>query len=268
MLKIIPIPALSDNYIWLMMDEDTKQAIIIDPSVSDKVLDFLIDNQLTPIAILLTHEHNDHIGGVAGILKDYPNVPIYCHQTHYQHSNVIYVENGDDIVLLSQVIQVFDSAGHTANHLSFAVEYNHKVHLFCGDTLFKAGCGRVFTGTIEQLYQSFCFLNELDKLFNISDNDIYFYPAHEYTLSNLNFAKFLEPNNYDIGYHINQDTQLRDNYLATLPTTLNTERKINPFLRALQPNDELFNHAIKNGFDNAKNPTALFAFLRQLKNNF
>lgn len=264
-MNIHPISALSDNYIWLI--EKDKQAIVIDPAVSDKVLDFLKDNQLSLSAIWLTHEHNDHIGGVADILEQYSNTPIYCHQTHYTHSNVKSIENGDTINLFNEqnTVHIYKTAGHTANHLTFIFKGNKKLNVFCGDTLFSGGCGRVFTGTIDELYQSFQRFDKLDKIFDISDNDIYFYPAHEYTLSNLKFGQYIEPNNIAIQNeitHINQNPNQ-----ITLPTSLNKERQINVFLRIAQ--NELKNVLLEKGLaDNIDDELLLFSLLRQAKNTF
>lgn len=264
-MKIHAISALSDNYIWVIQKDN--QAIVIDPAVSDKVLEFLKDNHLSLLAIWLTHEHNDHIGGVAGILEYYPNTPIYCHSTHYTHNNVMPIENDNIINLFNQqnVVHIYKTAGHTANHLTFLFKDDKKLTVFCGDTLFSGGCGRVFTGTIDELYQSFRLFDNLDKTFDVSDNDIYFYPAHEYTLSNLKFGQYIEPNNLAIQNeiaHINNNPNQ-----ITLPTSLNKERQINVFLRVTQ--NTVKNALLEKGLtNNIDDELLLFSLLRQAKNTF
>lgn len=267
MLNITPIPALSDNYIWVI--HDNQEAIVIDPSVSEPVLAFIQDHHLSLSAILLTHHHDDHVGGVAGLLDKFTETPIYCHSHHYVHKNVRAVAGGDTVDLLGKKINIFDSQGHTDTHITFGFLDNGLARIFCGDTLFKAGCGRVFTGTIEKLYQSFQSFNQLDKYFGIASESVYFYPAHEYTLSNLKFAHHLEPNNADIQATIQQDTKVRSDNLPTLPTNLIIEQKINPFMRALNPSSELLDNARKNGYQGKSDDSlVLFSFLRQLKNTF
>lgn len=266
MPSIHAIKAFEDNYIWVISQDN--QAIIVDAGEAEPVLDYLNEHQLTPIAMLITHHHDDHTGGVADIKAAYPAMQIIAHCLHGVQTDSC-VDEGDDFALMGLDFKVWRTAGHTDTHLSYLCDFDGRTHVFCGDTLFSGGCGRVFTGTIDELYQSFQLFDKLDDEFSLSDNTIYFYPAHEYTLSNLKFAQFLEPNNADIAICIEKDTQLRANNLPTLPTTLQMERQINPFLRALNPNDELFENTLKNGFKGDKNDRlALFAFLRELKNTF
>lgn len=253
------IKAFDDNYIWLIIKD--QQAIIIDPGQDTAVTDYLNDRQINPVAILITHHHDDHIGGVAALRKRYPDITVYAHNNHNVNADTL-VDEGSIFHLLNLDFQVWQTAGHTDTHLSYLCQIAGRTQVFCGDTLFKAGCGRIFTGTVEQMYDSFARYQTLP-------DDTIFYPAHEYTLSNLKFAQFLEPNNADIAKQMIDDAQLRADDLPTLPTTLANEKKINPFFAAFNPSDELLHQAKQNGFlGHADDDLALFAFLRELKNRF
>ncbi|MFN8770736.1 MAG: hydroxyacylglutathione hydrolase [Neisseriaceae bacterium] len=219
MIEIKYLKAFKDNYIWLIKNND--DVIVIDPGESAQVVDYITINNLKLNCILLTHSHPDHIGGVANLLDYFGNVPIYganCYAT-------ISVSDLDIIEILPEVsIKVLATPGHTMDGVSFLL--NDK-HLFCGDTLFAGGCGRVFTGDYNLMYTSIVKIKNLYK----SNNNVLIYPAHEYTLSNLRFGITIEPNNIDIINRIKQVEDIRSNNGITLPTNLELELKTNPFLR-------------------------------------
>lgn len=266
MLKIHPIPAFSDNYIWAMINDEAKEAIIIDPGQAQPVLDFIKTQNLTIIQIWLTHHHDDHVGGVAELANHFPNVQVFAHADIHpliNANNLTAVGEGSASTAWGNAVQVWQVAGHTENHLAYLLTFEDKLHIFCGDTLFRAGCGRVFTGTIEQLFDSFMRFGELH------DDNALFYPAHEYTLSNLKFAQFIEPTNPAIEQAIEQDTQLRAQNKPTLPTSLADEKAINPFLRAvISPPDEMVKTVQSQTSITGASEFDIFSALRQMKNNF
>lgn len=229
MLQISPIPAFDDNYLWLLTDSQSTQAYIIDPGDGKKVQQVLDQQGLTLMGILVTHRHWDHVDGINDLLQHHP-VPVYGpdaetipHITHPLH-------DGEHITLFDQyTFSVIASPGHTAEHISYycadAFEYPL---LFCGDTLFAAGCGRIFSdGSAEKLYHS---LNTLAQL----PSSTAVYCTHEYTLSNLEFAKAVEPNNSAFSQRQQQEQQKRYNGQATIPTNIALEKQTNPFLRVQQ----------------------------------
>ncbi len=219
MLNIIPIPVLADNYIWVIVQEN--QAIIVDPSEAKPALDYLAKHSLNLTAILLTHHHHDHVGGVNGIKQHYPNIPVYG-PTECQEWATEIVEPETHLTLFGYDVRVIESAGHTEQHISylFGNEY-----LFCGDALFSAGCGRVFTGD----YQA-----EFDALqrFKALPTFVEIFPAHEYTASNLKFAEAVMQPSCAFFEYQELAAMKREQHRPTLPTTLEKEMVINPFLQA------------------------------------
>ncbi|WGE51300.1 hydroxyacylglutathione hydrolase [Actinobacillus equuli subsp. haemolyticus] len=235
MLNITPIPALSDNYIWAIQKEN--DVIIVDPSDAVPVLAFIAKNQLNLTAILLTHNHHDHTDGMPELLSRYPQIPVYGPQEVAQFANRI-VQPEEHFTLFDYDVRVIESAGHTAQHVSylFGNEY-----LFCGDALFSAGCGRVFTGDYQAQFDTLQRFKALPEFVEI-------FPAHEYTLSNLKFAEAVLPPNCGL-FEIQERAEiLRSRNQPTLPTTLERELQINPFLQAVD--------------------LAQFIALRQQKDNF
>ncbi|MBI6549590.1 hydroxyacylglutathione hydrolase [Xenorhabdus lircayensis] len=217
-MELIRIPALSDNYIWLLCDED-KHCVIIDPSESQPVIDILAANQLVPAAILLTHHHYDHVGGVPDLLRKHPELPVYGPE-ETQSKGATHIVHEHDIIEVGRFsFRIMELPGHTLGHISFY----QAPYLFCGDTLFSGGCGRLFEGTAEQMFSS------LEKISSLPD-DTLICCAHEYTAANMVFAKTVLPDNQTIhGYH-QKIIKLRENNQATVPTTLQTEKKVNVFL--------------------------------------
>ncbi|MDX7992674.1 hydroxyacylglutathione hydrolase [Xenorhabdus littoralis] len=217
-MELIRIPVLSDNYIWLLCDE-SKHCVIIDPAESQPVIDILAANQIIPVAILLTHHHYDHVGGVAGLLKKYPDLPVYGPEETQTKGATHIVHENDVINVRDFSFKVIALPGHTLGHIAFY----QAPHLFCGDTLFSGGCGRLFEGTAEQMFAS------IEKISSLPD-DTLICCAHEYTASNMAFAKAVLPDNQTILDYYHKIIQLRANNQATVPTTLQIEKKINVFL--------------------------------------
>jgi len=218
-MNLISIPAMQDNYIWLL-DDQNGHCVIVDPGEAQPVLAFLADKKLTPSAILLTHHHHDHVGGVKEIVSHFPQLKVYGPEETHDKGAQIILKNGDVAQIGGLSYQIFATPGHTLGHIS----YYSAPYLFCGDTMFSAGCGRLFEGTPEQMYQSFQCLAELP-------DDTLICAAHEYTLSNLKFARSILPEDSDIAAHEIKVLRMREKGQSSLPTTLGLERKINLFLR-------------------------------------
>lgn len=263
MLKIIAIPAFTDNYIWLLINTENNHVAVVDPGTAAPVLKALANHHLTLSAILLTHHHQDHVGGVIELLANF-RVPVYAPLHDSILSADHRVTEGDVVELpsLDCRFRVIEIPGHTRGHIAYysdkqfsllddsATKENNtraikdadnkhqtthdggnKFHptsaraLFCGDTLFTAGCGRLFEGTAEQMFQS------LQKLAALPDETLVFC-GHEYTAANLRFAKAVEPSNINITERMADTVALRANNLPTVPATLALEKKTNPFLRS------------------------------------
>lgn len=222
MLHISPIPAFDDNYIWLLRASESKKVVVVDPGDEDPVLETLEGQDLELFAILITHKHGDHTDGVAELKQKYPNAKVYGPANEQIMVLTDPVAEGDVIVLepLEAEFTVMEVPGHTEGHLAY---YGDGV-LFCGDTLFAGGCGRVFTGTHEQLHHS---LERIAKL----PAETQVYCAHEYTQSNMGFAKWVEPENPDVLQRIQEVDALRENGVPTVPSLLEVELKTNPFMR-------------------------------------
>lgn len=214
---IHPIKAFSDNYIWCIHEET--EAVVVDPGEAKGVLDYLEEKQLRLVAILLTHKHEDHTGGVQEIIARHPESQVYGPKETEDLVNHV-VEEGNSFNLLGQTLQVFETGGHTHGHISFLMGDA----LFCGDALFSAGCGRVFTGDYEAQYET---LRKFKRL----DDDINIYPGHEYTEMNLRFAYDMRPNNKKVSKALEEVRELRAQGQPTLPTTIGREKEINLFLQ-------------------------------------
>ena len=183
-LSITAIPALGDNYIWLL--SDGLQAVCIDPGDAEPVLDYLGQTKTELTQIWITHHHHDHTGGIAGLKSRFPDCEIYGNRDIAAATHPI--SEGAHLNFGGCRAEVWQVPGHTDTHLAYLFEYGGRLHVFCGDTLFSAGCGRVFTGTAADLAASF------DR-FKALPDDTLFYPAHEYTAANLAFAAHIEPDN-------------------------------------------------------------------------
>lgn len=256
MLEIKPVPAFQDNYIWLIINPANGAAAIVDPGDATPVLDAVAENRLTPIAILATHHHGDHVGGVGRLLQ-YFTVPVYGPANENIPHRTYALREGDQVELpgLSTTFAILDVPGHTSGHIA----YYGQGCLFIGDTLFMAGCGRLFEGTAVQMHAS------LNKLMRLPD-DTKVYCAHEYTLANLKFAQAVEPDNTDIRARSVQSHDLRKNNIPTVPGTLALEKKTNPFLRTGV--DAVIRAAEKHAGRALNDSTEVFAAVRKWKDSF
>ena len=223
MMKIIPVPAFEDNYIWLICDGS--YAAAVDPGDAEPVLDYLGHHGLRLAAILTTHHHGDHTGGIEALLR-HAAVPVYGPRKENIPGITDPVGTGDTVRLpeLGVEFAVLDVPGHTAGH----VAYYGANSLFCGDTLFTCGCGKLFEGTPAQMHAS------LQKLAALPD-DTQVYCAHEYTLENIRFAKKVEPANRQLLEREVHDRLTREQGRPTLPSTIALEKATNPFLRCEHP---------------------------------
>ncbi|EOS92679.1 hydroxyacylglutathione hydrolase [Erwinia tracheiphila PSU-1] len=217
-MNLTSIPALQDNYIWTLND-DHGDCLIVDPGEAGPVLAMLEKHQWRPVAILLTHHHHDHTGGVAALVEKYPHLTVYGPAETQDKGATKIVSEGDKVAILGTEFSVLHTPGHTLGHISYFMF----PYLFCGDTMFSAGCGRLFEGSPQQMFQSFQKINSLPP-------DTLICCAHEYILSNLKFALTVLPDNTEIeSYHL-KIKELRAKNGISVPTTLAFERKINVFL--------------------------------------
>lgn len=262
MLTITPIPALDSNYFWVIQPAlDKPDVYIVDPGDATPVIDFLTRNQLVLTAILVTHRHRDHTGGIAGILEHWP-VPVYGPESELIPSVSHPLEDGDLLKLEGFELQVIGVPGHTWEHIAYFYSGIHTPHplLLCGDALFAGGCGRRFDGTAEIMW------NSLQKLASLPD-DTQIYCAHEYTLANLEFAQAVEPENTELRGRLNQVKELRAQNQITLPSTILLEKRTNPFLRCQQPGIKFFINK-RSGQHTANTPAELFGALRTIKDTW
>lgn len=228
MLDIHPINAFNDNYIWLIKNRGDQRCWVVDPGDAAPVEHYLQANDLTLEGILLTHHHSDHIGGVAALAKPGVTVIGSLPDAHRLPPLTLPVSQGERFQLLGHTVQVLEVPGHTLGHIVYFVETNAQPLLFSGDTLFAAGCGRMFEGTPEQMHASLQSLAVLPA-------DTQVFATHEYTLNNLKFALLVEPNNAVLQARLIECNQLRDTQRPTLPSNIAIELATNPFLRVTQP---------------------------------
>ncbi|NLS13176.1 hydroxyacylglutathione hydrolase [Vibrio sp. SM6] len=252
MLQIKSIPAFNDNYIWLIENHDGRCAVV-DPGDAKPVLEYIQQHELTLEAIFITHHHNDHIGGVPDLVRAYPDVDVVGPKAEPIPTLTHPIEDGDQISLFDETFLVIGLPGHTLGHVAYVGDGK----LFCGDTLFSAGCGRVFEGTYQQMYDSLAKLARLPQETEV-------YCAHEYTLSNLAFALAVEPNNGHLQQYRDDVNRLRGLNLPSLPSTLRQEKLINPFLRLDQP--EVIQSTNQRTVNS--DPLSIFTALREWKNEF
>lgn len=254
---MIPLPAFSDNYIWLLNDQH--RALVVDPGESTAVLAWLAKHPAVQLdTILVTHHHADHTGGLAELVQA-TGARVYGPALEKLPVEHIPVSQGQSVSWGHLQFQVMDVPGHTLGHVAYwAQPAGQAPLLFCGDTLFSAGCGRLFEGSPAQMLAS------LDALSALPD-DTRVCCAHEYTLSNLKFALVVEPGNAPLHAHARLCQQQRHQGMPTLPVALSTERAINPFLRTRQA---AVRQRIQQHQPEAMDDAAIFAALRQWKNEF
>lgn len=256
MITIHAIPALKDNYIWIVVNTKMQCALIVDPGDASPVISYLKQHQLELCGILITHHHWDHVNGVADLRKQF-NVPVYGSVRNQFNELTHRVDEGDEVLINDSfpAWRVIAIPGHTLDHIAYIADDI----VFCGDTLFAAGCGRIFEGTAEQLYAS------LQKLAHLSD-DTKVYCAHEYTLNNLYFAQTVEPNNQYIIQRIDRISALREKNIPSIPSILLEEKQTNPFLRCTST--EIIQHVERHTKRALKDPVDVFTALREWKNTF
>ena len=269
-MELLALPAFVDNYIWML--HNGAQAIVVDPGEAAPVERALDASSLKLVGILVTHHHGDHVGGIQALLPRLQG-PVVGPAHEAIPGRTRAVREGDRLQLLDLEWQVLDVPGHTAGHVAYfcdsvstatASAYDDAPSadplLFCGDALFSAGCGRLFDGTHEQLTASLQRLGGLPATTRVCC-------THEYTESNLRFAQAVEPSNRDIGQAVVECNDLRRQHRPTLPSTLDREWRINPFLRGLRTDTsaELFAAAREHGAT-SPNPVAVTTAIRQWKN--
>lgn len=265
-MHIYPIRAFTDNYIWAIHESSSNRVCVVDPGDSEPVLEYLEEHQLVLDSILITHYHHDHIGGVETL-----KAQTQCHVYGSKHDDLSFcdtlLDQDNEITIFESLsdtctFKIFHVPGHTLGHIAY-YEPNKQL-LFCGDTLFRAGCGRMFEGNPQQ------FLNSLTK-FAMLPKDTQVYCTHEYTLSNLAFAKYIEPDNHHILALIKKCEALRAENKTTLPSTIASELLTNPFLRCNQ--EHVIRRICELGTviqseSNSMQASAIFASMRGLKDSF
>lgn len=258
-LQLHAIPAFNDNYIWLL--HNGQHAVVVDPGDANPVLETLKKLNLQLSALLITHHHHDHVGGINDLYQAFPSIPIYGPALESIPNRTHALSQGDTVHLsdLDINVDVLDIPGHTAGHIAyFGYSDNNEPFLFCGDTLFSGGCGRLFEGTPAQMVES------LEKICTLPATTLVCC-AHEYTLANLNWALKVEPDNAQLKDYYHTVSKLRAANKNTLPSTIQREQEINPFLRTHIPAVQL--SAANYSNRPASNHIDVFAQLREWKNN-
>jgi hydroxyacylglutathione hydrolase len=252
--EVVPLRAFRDNYIWTLRND--RYAAVVDPGEAHPVLDYLQRERLELCVILATHHHPDHVGGIAELLAQRA-VPVYGPRGEPISTLNHPVSEGDQVEIpqLGLRFSVLDIPGHTRAHIA----YYGANSLFCGDTLFACGCGRLFEGTAQQMVDS------LAKLAALPDSTLV-YCGHEYTLANIDFAREVEPKNEDLKARAASEAEKRSRDRPTLPSTIGREKKTNPFLRCAQP--AVIASADKYLGARAGDPVRVFAALRTWKNAY
>lgn len=252
-LKIVPIPALLDNYIWtITSSKEPRSAVVIDPCDASLVLQYLEKEGLRLSAILITHGHHDHTDGVDKLKEHFPDAVLIAPKGTTKCAPDLTADEGIKYNFIGEDFLTIALPGHTIDHVGYKV----REHLFCGDVIFSAGCGRVESGLLSKM------LSSIQRINNLPDNTL-LYPAHEYTINNLKFAQSIEPDNFFINTYL---SELRKSPIPkiTLPTTLIFERRINPFLRCETP--KIISAASET--TDSKELLDIFSAIRTMKDNF
>jgi hydroxyacylglutathione hydrolase len=258
MLDVTPISAFTDNYIWCLNRTGEKQAVIVDPGDAGPVVRHLETLGLELAGIIITHHHFDHTGGIDGLLAE-TNVPVYGPANPAIPQISQRFEEGDTVEILGVDWRILEVPGHTLDHIAFYSDAPQPPVLFCGDTLFAGGCGRVFEGNPAMM------LGSLDKLAALPV-ETRLYCAHEYTMANLAFAEAVEPDNPALRDRKRRDSARRQDDLPTVPSEISVELSTNPFLRCTQ-HSVAAQMAGRDGVD-PDDPVAVFAAVRRWKDNF
>lgn len=264
MLHVDAVKAFNDNYLWVLHEEGQSAACVVDPGAAEPVLRHLAAKGLQLAAILVTHHHADHIGGIDQLLRQTSvpgvNVPVYGPATARIPQVTHPVQEGSTLELLGHRFEVLEVPGHTLEHVAYvATSADDRVQLFCGDTLFAAGCGRMFEGTPAMMHHS------LQKLAALPAQTLV-YCAHEYTMANLRFATAVMPDNGELQERVREEQAKRDRGLATAPSLLGMELKTNPFLRCAEA--EVVRAAAAQQPEAALDPASVFGVLRRWKDEF
>ena len=257
-MEITRIPVLSDNYVFVLFDEEQKIAAVVDPAVAEPVLAYLRELDAELVAIFNTHHHWDHVGGNKALLKHFPNLCVYggIEDRNRIPGQQVFLKEGDTVKFGDRVGEVFFVPGHTRAHIAYyfpPVNETETGELFCGDTLFAGGCGRLFEGTPSQM------VNSLSKLRALPDNTR-IWCAHEYTLNNLKFALTVDRENKALQTRYTEVQEARKQGIATVPSLLGIEKETNPFLR--------WDRSSLQATTKMKEPARVFGRLRGMKDQF
>ena len=253
MLSVEPIKAYTDNYIWLVSTNEG--SIVVDPGESEEILNLIDTNKIDLKGVLITHHHYDHTNGLLD-LTNKMNLEVYGPKKIEGINNI--VKESDKFSLIGIDFEVIEIPGHTLDHLAFYSSNNKDPILFCGDTLFAGGCGRVFEGTFEQMFKSLKKISNYPKETKI-------FCGHEYTLSNLKFALEVDEDNKELADEYINVKKLISSDIPSLPTNLNKELKLNPFLRCNEIN---IKNKVIDKFDIIDDELEIFTALRKWKDNF
>jgi len=257
-MQILRLPALSDNYIFLLYEPDLKIAAVVDPAEADPVLQCLHEWDAQLVAIFNTHHHGDHVGGNPKLSQAFPQAIVYggAEDRGRIPGQQVFLQEGDRVTFGDRQAEVLFVPGHTRAHIAYyfsPVQADAVGELFCGDTLFAGGCGRLFEGTPTQM------VNSLSKIRALPDSTRV-WCAHEYTLNNLKFALTVEERNPDLQHRFAEVTEMRRRSESTVPSLLGEEKRTNPFLRWDQP--DLQTRV------NSQDSIQTFARLRGMKDQF
>ncbi len=256
-MQVTIVPCLKDNYAYLLVSPGSKRAVIVDPGEAEPALRALAAQGLTLAAVLATHHHPDHVGGTRELVERFPGLRVFGHASDRGRipEQTELLEHGASISVEGLSFRVLHIPGHTLG----AVAYAGEGAVFTGDTLFAAGCGRLFEGTPAQMYES------LNVTLSALPDDTLVYCGHEYTASNLRFAAHVEPGNAAISAKVARVAALRAEGAPTVPSTLAEEKATNPFMRCDSP--ELL-HSMSGALSGDRSPAAILGAVRAAKDKF